>query len=331
MRIAAILAAVASLLVACGSTPGGDDGPGSAAPSTSAETGTAPTGAETVTVSPFEPAPKAPLSHEPKPTPSAGPAPSGGPASPPTPPSTAPPTQSPSVTTPPTGRPAAPTAQPPVGALPTDWVGRDWEVLPGVGDNVALTFDGGSSNTAAATIVRTLQDYGVTATFFVTGEFARSYPDDVRAMSNAGFPVGNHSDTHPAFSTSTNAVIRAELAAAERDISALTGVTTRPLFRFPFGDRTDLDIQVVNGEGYIPVRWTVDTLGWKGLEGGERNAQTVCDRVLSTARSGQIVLMHVGGHPQDRSTLDSDALPCIIDGLRARGYGFVNLRDVVGR
>nr|NLD41188.1 polysaccharide deacetylase family protein [Actinomycetales bacterium] len=203
-------------------------------------------------------------------------------------------------------------------------------MLPGVGNNVALTFDGGASNKAVGAILQTLQDHGVTATFFVTGEFARNYPDDVRAMSNAGFPVGNHSDTHPAFSTSTNVVIRAELAAAERDISALTGATTKPLFRFPFGDRTNLDIQVVNGEGYVPFRWTVDSLGWQGLQNGTRNGQWVCDRVLNTATPGQIVLLHVGGHPQDGSTLDSDALDCIIDGLQAKGYGFVNLRDVVG-
>jgi len=86
---------------------------------------------------------------------------------------------------------------------------------------------------------------------------------------------------------------------------------------------------VVNGEGYVPFRWTVDTLGWKGTDGGI-TAAIVCDRVLDTARSGQIVLMHVGAHPTDGTTLDADALPCIIAGLRERGYGFVNLREFTG-
>ena len=198
-----------------------------------------------------------------------------------------------------------------------------------MGSNVALTFDGGASNSAVGTILQTLRDYGVPATFFVTGQFARNYPDDVRAMANAGHPVGNHSDTHPYFSTSTNVVIRQELSAAERSISALTGKTTVPLFRFPYGDRTNLDIQVVNGEGYVPFRWTVDSLGGKGLEGGSRTAQVTCDRVLNTATAGQIVLLHVGAHPQDGSTLDADALPCIIEGLQAKGYGFITLRDAM--
>lgn len=54
-------------------------------------------------------------------------------------------------------------------------------------------------------------------------------------------------------------------------------------------------------------------------------ATTVHDRVLSTLHPGQIVLMHLGAHPQDGSTLDADALPEIIESIRAAGYEFVTL------
>ncbi len=290
----------------------------------------------------------APSSSPPGPTASAGPTASPTPAvtppvpspAPPAPTTAAPTTPAPAPTTArpttpaPVPPPPAPTTRPttpapfPTATLPAGWAGVDWEVLPTSRKVVALTFDGGASNTAVASILATLREEGVRATFFVTGQFARAYPDSVRAMAE-GHPVGNHSDTHPYFSTSTNVVIRAELADAEASISPLTGHTTKPLFRFPYGDRTPLDISVVNGEGYIPFRWTVDTLGWKGTSGGI-TAAIVCDRVMDTARPGQIVLMHVGAHPTDGSTLDADALPCIITGLRERGYGFVNLREFTG-
>lgn len=42
-------------------------------------------------------------------------------------------------------------------------------------------------------------------------------------------------------------------------------------------------------------------------------------------RPGEIVLMHVGQHPTDGSTLDADALPTVIEALRAKGYGFTTL------
>ena len=227
-----------------------------------------------------------------------------------------------------TSEPAPATPAPASTSVPASWRGVDVEVLPGVGPVVALTFDGGASDTAVAPILATLERYDVPATFFVTGAFARTYPDAVRAMAAAGHPVGNHSDTHPSFADSTNEVIQAELDRAEAAISALTGTSTRPLFRFPFGARTDLDVTVVNGEGYVPFRWTVDTLGWQGTDGGI-TVGVVAERVLDTARDGQIVLMHVGANPDDGTTFDADALPSIIEGLRARGYGFVHLGGVV--
>ncbi|WP_122260513.1 polysaccharide deacetylase family protein [Ornithinimicrobium cerasi] len=222
---------------------------------------------------------------------------------------------------------ATPTT-PDVSALVRAWRGVDVEAFATERRVVALTFDGGASDTAVADILATLDREDVVATFFVTGSFARSYPESVRAIVRAGHPVGNHSDTHPSFPDSTDEEIRAELRAADGSISALTGHPTAPLFRFPFGDRTSLDIEVVNDAGYVPIRWTADTLGWKGTSGGITTA-VVRDRVLSTLRPGQVVLMHVGAHPDDGSTLDADALPGMIEDLRSRGYGFVTLPDLL--
>lgn len=80
----------------------------------------------------------------------------------------------------------------------------------------------------------------------------------------------------------------------------------------------------MNDLGYGSVRWTTDTLGWKGSSGGMTEGAVV-DRVLNDLRPGSIVLMHVGSHPTDRSTLDADALPRLIRELRDRGYEFVDL------
>ena len=77
---------------------------------------------------------------------------------------------------------------------------------------------------------------------------------------------------------------------------------------------------------YGSVRWTVDTLGWQGTSGGQ-SSTTVLNRVLANLQPGEIVLMHVGSHPTDGSTLDADALPAIIREVEARGYRFVDLDD----
>jgi peptidoglycan/xylan/chitin deacetylase (PgdA/CDA1 family) len=227
----------------------------------------------------------------------------------------------PTTSAPPTTRstPASPSP-----GLPAALRGTDWTHLPTSRKVVALTFDGGASDTAVGSILATLDAKGVRATFFLTGDFARRYPAQARRIAAAGHVLGNHSNTHPDFTKLTNAAIRTQLASAEAAIRAAAGRSAKPLFRFPFGARTAADIAVVNAAGYVPIRWTVDTLGWKGTSGGI-SAQVVIDRVLASARAGQIVLMHVGANPDDGTTLDATALPRLIDALRARGYGFVTL------
>jgi peptidoglycan/xylan/chitin deacetylase (PgdA/CDA1 family) len=206
--------------------------------------------------------------------------------------------------------------------------GVDWERIPTTAKVVALTFDGGSSDAGAAGILATLRAEGVPATFFVTGDFARRYPSQVAAFSAAGHRLGNHSDHHDHYPLLTNAQIAADLAAAEAAIVATGARPACPLFRFPYGDRTSADIAAVNDAGYVPVRWTVDSLGWTGTE--RMTVQAVVDRVLAAATPGAIVLMHVGANPDDGTTFDADALPAIIAGFRDRGYSFVTLDRLLG-
>jgi peptidoglycan/xylan/chitin deacetylase (PgdA/CDA1 family) len=190
---------------------------------------------------------------------------------------------------------------------------------------IALTFDAGANAAGLTSILSTLDREGVTATFFLTGGFANQYPTSVQAIVARGHRLGNHTATHPHLPLLSDAAIVSQLTQAESQIRAAGGTDPRPLFRFPFGDRNAHTIEVVNGAGYVAVRWTVDTLGWKGTTLGGITAQIVVDRVVAAARPGQIVLMHVGSNPDDHTTLDADALPTVIARLRDLGYGFVTL------
>jgi len=254
-----------------------------------------------------------------------GPPPSAAPTS------TAPGQPTPSAPTPSPSTPAptrtSPSRQPPQPSpppgIPQHLRGRDLEFIPTAQPIVALTFDAGANADGLISVLNTLATQRVAGTFFVTGSFADRYPNAIRAVAGGGHRLANHSYSHPYLTQKSDSQIRTDLARGEAAIRAL-GADPRPLFRFPFGDRNSRTIAAVNSAGYVSVRWTVDTLGWKGTSEG-MTAQRVIDRVLSTARPGQIVLMHVGSHPEDRSTLDADALPTVINQLRARGYRFVTL------
>ncbi len=253
-------------------------------------------------------------------------------------PGTRPPTQVPSPTqpsqqpAPPPTRAAEPTPPPPApGITPvTGPLARvDWTVIPTSRKVVALTFDAGANADAVASILATLRNTGVPATFFLTGNFVRDFPASAQSIAAGGYRVGNHTISHPHLTQASDAAIRTEILGAARQIKAVTGVNPAPLFRFPYGDVNAHTIAIANRLGYVPVRWTVDTLGWKGTSGGITTS-VVISRVLSGLRPGEIVLMHVGSNPTDHSTLDADALPRLIAQLRARGYSFVTLGALVG-
>jgi peptidoglycan/xylan/chitin deacetylase (PgdA/CDA1 family) len=208
-------------------------------------------------------------------------------------------------------------------------LGVDWQRIPTSSHVVALTFDAGANANGVPSILNTLKTKNVPGTFFLTGEFVRDFPAQTNQIAVGGYVIGNHSDTHPDLRDLTDAQVRAEILTAEQSILFISGADTRPLFRFPFGGVDSRVLGLVNGLGYVPVRWVVDTLGWQGTSGG-RSVQSVLDRVIAGLQPGEIVLMHVGSHPTDGSTLDADALPLMIDALRARGYSFVTLEALVG-
>lgn len=203
-------------------------------------------------------------------------------------------------------------------------LGADWTRIPTSAKVVALTFDAGANAAGLPSIESTLRAKGVRATFFLTGNWVRDFPAQANLVVQDGYLVGNHSMSHPYFTKLTDAQVTAEMRGAQQAILRANGADSRPLFRFPFGDVNSRVLADVNRLGYVGVRWTVDSLGWKGTSGGQ-TVQSVVNRVLAAAQPGEIVLMHMGSNPDDGTTLDAAALPAIIDGLRARGYGFVTL------
>ena len=219
--------------------------------------------------------------------------------------------------------PAAPAA--PASGL----LGTDWTRIPTGAKVVALTFDAGANAAGLPSIESTLRAKGVPATFFLTGTWVRDFPAQANLIVQDGFLAGNHSVTHPYFTQLTDAQVTAEVQGAQQAILRANGTDARPLFRFPYGDVNSRVLADVNSLGYAAVRWTVDSLGWEGTSGGQ-TVQAVVNRVLAAAQPGEIVLMHLGSNPDDGTTLDAAALPAIINGLQARGYGFVTLQALTG-
>jgi peptidoglycan-N-acetylglucosamine deacetylase len=185
---------------------------------------------------------------------------------------------------------------------------------------VALTFDAGADRGYAEDILDTLADAEVPATFGITGRWALTSPDLVERMAAEGHMVINHTFDHRSFSGRSDrlgglspAARQFEIEQADEIIGPLIGHTTCPWYRLPYGDGDARVVAQMAEIGYTQqVGWTVDTFGWRGAR-----TQDIIARALGLAAPNAVYVMHVG-----IPSRDALALPSIIEGLRARGYGF---------
>nr|WP_239070141.1 MULTISPECIES: polysaccharide deacetylase family protein [unclassified Streptomyces] len=191
---------------------------------------------------------------------------------------------------------------------------------------MALTFDDGPSPIYTPRVLRVLRRHGITATFFMLGANAEKYPWVVRQVVDEGHVLGNHTWSHPTLRTLTAAQVRDEIERTN-DVLARTGRGRLPtLFRAPGGHFARAALQVCADLELRPISWSIDSADWT-----RPGVDRICDRVLSRAGTGSIVLHHDGslsrsavpehGGPADRSQTVA-ALGCYLPRLLDTGYRF---------
>lgn len=191
---------------------------------------------------------------------------------------------------------------------------------------VALTFDACQTPTNPAgydaALINVLTETQTPATLFLGGLWMQSHPTQTQTLAtNPLFELGNHSWGHPDFVDLTPEEITREITMTQDTLFTLTG-QTGTLFRLPFGTYNDDVLEVIARQGLHTIQWDV--------ESGDPNpnllAEDLIDRVTSQAQNGSIVIMHMN----ERGWHTAEALPTIIETLRAQGYTLVTVSQVLG-
>jgi peptidoglycan/xylan/chitin deacetylase (PgdA/CDA1 family) len=187
------------------------------------------------------------------------------------------------------------------------------------GKRVALTYDDGPSTYTPA-FLRELRRLGVPATFFVIGQQVSANAALVRSILRSGSMVANHSWSHPDMGAG-GAAASTQLREANAAVRRATGFTPC-LFRPPYGSTGADLVSRANAQGMTSVLWSVDSLDWRTPGTG-----SIVSTVLRQASGGAIILSHDGGGPRSQTLA---AMPQIVRTLKARGYKFVTLTDLLG-
>ncbi len=182
-----------------------------------------------------------------------------------------------------------------------------------------LTFDCGYENGYTAKILDTLKQKEVSAAFFCTLPQMRDNPEIIARMINEGHIVGNHSVTHPDFSTLNEDQIIEELKGFDDYIRENFGYSSL-YFRNPQGKYSEKSMRAVNELGYKAVFWSLAYADWD-LE-DQKGAMYAFETVMERIHPGAVILLH------SVSPDNANALADIIDAARERGYEFRSLEDM---
>ena len=189
---------------------------------------------------------------------------------------------------------------------------------PSVDRKVAmLTFDDGPSAYTPA-VLDALKEAGVKAVFFITGYGAAQYPDLVKRIHDEGHVLGIHTMTHP---NMTQLSREEQIEEIQPLIDLITEVTgERPsYFRPPFGAYNDELLATLDELGLEAINWSNGSLDWEGVVDGYKDPNQVVADVLDQLHPGAVILAH------DTMKHTAEAVPMIIEALRAEGYDFVVL------
>ena len=181
---------------------------------------------------------------------------------------------------------------------------------------IYLSFDEGYENGFTASILDTLKERNVKATFFLTGHYAEKETELVQRMVDEGHTLGNHGTNHKSLAELLGTSIadaENELNGVEETVREKYGVEMT-LMRPPEGVFSERSLALAYRMGYTTMFWSFAYKDWEvdNQPDPTESLQRLCDR----AHPGAVYLLH------PVSSTNTEILGEFIDKMSAEGYTF---------
>ncbi|RSL32811.1 hypothetical protein D7Z54_13780 [Salibacterium salarium] len=135
-------------------------------------------------------------------------------------------------------------------------------------------------------ILKTLREENVKATFFLEGKWVQKQPKLAKMIKEEGHEIGSHAYSHLNLGESTRAKIRQELRQTNETLEAV--LSEQPsLLAPPSGSFNDDVVQIASELDMYTILWTVDTIDWKNP-----NPMEMAEKTAAKVENGSMILMH---------------------------------------
>lgn len=191
---------------------------------------------------------------------------------------------------------------------------------------IALTFDDGPYHKTTNRILDVLEKNNGVATFFLVGYNISDNAETISRAHRMGCEIANHTQSHKILTKCSAGTISEQVKGPNESIKALIGSEPK-LFRAPGGAYKGVEDKI----GMPLIQWSIDTKDWKAKDAAnkdrseeERNAELrrIADDVVSSAESGDIVLMH------DIYEFTADLCEIVVPELTAKGFKLVTVSEL---
>lgn len=183
---------------------------------------------------------------------------------------------------------------------------------------VFFTFDDWGSDRTIRSLLRVLKKYNIKATFFVRGNGVDMNPNLLKAISDAGHEIGNHTYEHKIITKISKTELQNEIVKCHQAITKAIGKCPTLYFRPPTMENDEETIKAIlsTGVSHILLGQSLSTHDY------EKSAQGVVKLVMENLEPGGIITMHMS---DNASAIQ--AIPILVSKLKQKGYQVGDLRN----
>lgn len=165
-------------------------------------------------------------------------------------------------------------------------------------------------------LLEVLKEEKVTATFFISGKFAKKFPQLVANIAENGHEIGNHGYSHPHSDKLSVEQNMKEITDTEKVFQEIK-INSAKIFAPPYGEHGQSVLKAADSLGYKTIMWTLDTIDWQ-----DPTPEVILNRILPKVDHGSLILMHP-------KSCTLQALPGLIKSLRDQDYQFKKVTEII--